>query len=189
MADPNLPTGSIWRLRHGDQEIARLTVTGADMPWTHAEVGTVPGFEEFCPVFTEQERAVDEEDWERADACYTRIRSALTMALPDGSPVAEFMLHIHDDRTAGLALAQRARSHPAQSAGGLPRGRSGGGSGQERGRAGTQDLEPDPSVPSATPAHAPTGLLRHSVVQHPQRNESRCQTRQNSLLSGSAITT
>ncbi|MFC9618733.1 hypothetical protein ACFTXM_01585 [Streptomyces sp. NPDC056930] len=101
MANPNLTTGSIWRLRHGDQEIARLTVTGADMPWTHAEVETLPGFEKFCPVFTEQERAVDEEDWERADACYTQIRSALTMTFPDGSPVAEFMLHIHDDHTAG----------------------------------------------------------------------------------------
>ncbi|SCF56397.1 hypothetical protein [Streptomyces sp. Ncost-T10-10d] len=29
------------------------------------------------------------------------ILSALTMTFPDGSPVAEFMLHIHDDHTAG----------------------------------------------------------------------------------------
>ncbi|MFI5774415.1 hypothetical protein ACIA74_39190 [Streptomyces sp. NPDC051658] len=101
MANPNLTTGSIWRLHHGDQEIARLTVTGTDMPWTHAEIETLPGFEEFRPVFTEQERAIDEEDWERADACYTQIRIALTMAFPDGSPVAEFMLHIHDDGTVG----------------------------------------------------------------------------------------
>ncbi|MFD5497834.1 hypothetical protein ACFWH4_34315 [Streptomyces sp. NPDC127091] len=71
------------------------------MPWTHAEVEELPGFEEFRPLFTEQERAVDEEDRERADVCYTQIRSALTMTFPDGSPVAEFMLHIHDDGTAG----------------------------------------------------------------------------------------
>ncbi|MFE2716577.1 hypothetical protein ACFXKI_32605 [Streptomyces mirabilis] len=101
MTNPNLITGGIWRLRHGDQEIARLIVTGADMPWTHAEVETLPGFEEFRPLFTEQERAVDEEDWERADASYTQIRSALTMTFPDGSSVAEFMLHIHEDGTAG----------------------------------------------------------------------------------------
>ncbi|MFF9156175.1 hypothetical protein ACF1AB_28550 [Streptomyces sp. NPDC014846] len=36
-----------------------------------------------------------------AEACHTQIRSALTMTFPDGSPVAEFMLHIHDDGTAG----------------------------------------------------------------------------------------
>ena len=101
MTNPNLTTGRIWRLHHGDQEIARLTVTGADMPWTHAKVETLPGFEEFRPLFSEQERAADEEDWERADACYTQIRSALTMTFPDGGPVAEFMLHIHDDGTAG----------------------------------------------------------------------------------------
>ncbi|MFE3907815.1 hypothetical protein ACFXPY_48390 [Streptomyces sp. NPDC059153] len=100
MTNPNLTTGSIWRLHHGDQEIARLTVTGTDMPWTHAEVETLPGFEEFRPVFTEQERAIDEEDWERADACYAQIRGALTMMCPDGSQVAEFMLYIQDDGTA-----------------------------------------------------------------------------------------
>ncbi|WP_405891447.1 hypothetical protein OG427_39230 [Streptomyces sp. NBC_00133] len=101
MTNPNLTTGSIWRLHHGDKEIARLTVTGADMPWTHAKVETLPGFEEFRPLFSEQERAADEEDWERADACYVQIRSALTLTFPDGGPVAEFMLHIHDDGTAG----------------------------------------------------------------------------------------
>ncbi len=42
-------------------------------------------------------RAADEEDWERADACYTQIPNALTITFPDGSPVAKFMLHIHDD--------------------------------------------------------------------------------------------
>ncbi|MFI1049709.1 hypothetical protein ACH4U3_28690 [Streptomyces griseoruber] len=53
-----------------------------------------------CPD-SEQERAVDEEDWDRADACYTQIRTALTLTFPGGGPVAEFMLHIHDDGTAG----------------------------------------------------------------------------------------
>lgn len=100
MADANLTTGGIWRLHHGDREIARLTVTGVDMPWTYAAVETLPGFEEFRALFGEQERAVDEQDWERADACYTRIRSALTMTFPGGSPVVEFLLHIHDDGTA-----------------------------------------------------------------------------------------
>jgi hypothetical protein len=101
MTNPNLTTGSIWRLHHGNQEIARLAVTSTDMPWTNAEVETLPDFKEFRALFSEQERAVGEEDWERADACYTQIRSALTLTFPDGGPVAEFMLHIHDDDTAG----------------------------------------------------------------------------------------
>ncbi|WP_167161496.1 hypothetical protein [Streptomyces sp. MBT27] len=100
MTNTNLTTGSIWRPHQGGQEIARLTVTGAGMPWTHAEVETLPGFEAFPPLFAEQERAGDEEDWERADGCYTQIRSALTLMFPDGSPVAEFMPHTHDDGTA-----------------------------------------------------------------------------------------
>lgn len=100
MAIPNPPAGNVWRLHHGDHVIAQLIVTGGDMPWTHAVVETLPGFEEFRSVFIEQERAVDEGDWELDDACYNRIRSALAMTFPDGSTVAEFMLYIHDDGTA-----------------------------------------------------------------------------------------
>ncbi|MET9463982.1 hypothetical protein ABZY44_03990 [Streptomyces sp. NPDC006544] len=101
MSNPNLATGSVWRLHRGDHEVARLAVTGADWPWMHANVETLPGFEEFRPLFTEQERAIDEEAWEQIDECYFRIRSALTLTFPDGNPVAEFMLNIHDDGTAG----------------------------------------------------------------------------------------
>jgi hypothetical protein len=101
MPNSYMTPGSIWRLQHGDEVIARLMVTGADMPWMHADVEILPGFEEFRPTFVEQEHAIDEEDWERVDACYAQIRSALTMTFPDGSPVAEFWLHIHNDGTAG----------------------------------------------------------------------------------------
>ncbi|MEV5508181.1 hypothetical protein [Streptomyces orinoci] len=98
--NPHLTTGSIWRLHHGNQEIARLTVTGADMPWTHAEIETLAGFEEFRALFIEHERAVDEEDWEQAEDCCARISGALIMTFPDGSPVAEFLLRIRNDGTA-----------------------------------------------------------------------------------------
>lgn len=101
MANGFLEDGAIWRLHHGDREIARLVVTEADFPWVHANVETRPGFEEFHAVFAEQDSALDEEDCDRADACYEQIRSALTMTFPDGGPVAEFMLHIHGDGTAG----------------------------------------------------------------------------------------
>lgn len=101
MVNLNLNVGSVWRLHRANREIVRLTVIGADMPWVHGTVETLVGFEEFRSDFHEQEQAIDEEDWERADACYDRIRAALTMTFPDGGPVPEFMLRIHGDGTAG----------------------------------------------------------------------------------------
>lgn len=71
MTNPHLATGSIWRLHHDGQEIARLSVTGTEMFWVHADIETLPGFEPFQAVFAEQERAAEAEDWERADACYS----------------------------------------------------------------------------------------------------------------------
>lgn len=101
MANPNLARGSIWRLHHGTEEIARLTVTGGDMPWTYADVEELPGFEAFRTVFADQEQAIDDDDQQLEEACYEQIRSALTMTFPDGGPVAEFVLHVHGDGTAG----------------------------------------------------------------------------------------
>ena len=96
-----LAPGTTWRLHHGDQEIAHLTVTGTDFPWVYGNVETLPAYEAFRQVFAEQEEALDADDWDRVDACYEQIRSALTMTYPDGEQVAEFMLHIHANGTAG----------------------------------------------------------------------------------------
>jgi hypothetical protein len=101
MTNPHLATGSIWRLHHDGQEVARLSVTGTEDFWVHADIETSPGFEPFRAVFAEQDRACEAEDWERADACHEQIRSALIMTYPDDSPVAEFMLNVHGDGTAG----------------------------------------------------------------------------------------
>lgn len=59
-------TGSIWRLHHDGQEIARLTVTDTEMFWVHADIETLPGFEPFRPVFAEQERAAEAKEWDRS---------------------------------------------------------------------------------------------------------------------------
>lgn len=101
MSNPHLASGSIWRLHHDGQEIARLTVTGSEMFWVHADIETLPCFEPFRELFAEQERAAEAEDWEQADACYEQIRNTLMMTFPDGRPVAEFWLHVHGDGTAG----------------------------------------------------------------------------------------
>ena len=100
VTNPSLATGSIWRLHHGEREIARLTVTGTDMPWTYAKVEQLPGFDQFRTLFVDQEQALDADDWARADLCYEQIRRQLTMTFPSGGLVAEFMLYIHDNVTA-----------------------------------------------------------------------------------------
>ncbi|MDI2129123.1 hypothetical protein [Yinghuangia seranimata] len=100
MANPHLTDGSVWLLRHGDRDVARLTVTGADMPWTFADVEPLPAFDEFRAVFADQEQALEAGDDELFDACYDRIRADLTLLFPDGRPVAEFLLHVHADGTA-----------------------------------------------------------------------------------------
>jgi len=93
--------GAVWRLHRAGQEIARLTVTGGDFPWVHATVESMPGFEEFRPVFAELEQTLDDEDYERSADLDDRIRESLTMTFPDGQPVAEFLLRIYADGTAG----------------------------------------------------------------------------------------
>lgn len=93
--------GRVWRLYRGSEEIARLTETEVDFPWIRANIETLPGFEPFGSLFDEQLRASDEEDWERFDELYSRIRAELSMTFPDGSPVPEFLLHVHGDGTAG----------------------------------------------------------------------------------------
>ncbi|NUP51833.1 MAG: hypothetical protein HOW97_31615, partial [Catenulispora sp.] len=62
---------------------------------------------------------------------YEQIRSALTMTFPDGSPVAEFMLNVHDDGTADWRWTdepfdvdrQRARTLAGRAGPGLNRDR------------------------------------------------------------------
>jgi hypothetical protein len=93
--------GDVWGLHRGDELVARLIVTGADFPWIHATVEEQPGFDAVRPWFAEQESAAAQEDFERMDRAYAMIRSTLTMTFPDGTPVAEFMLDIYPDGTAG----------------------------------------------------------------------------------------
>lgn len=100
VTNPNLAIGRIWQLHHEGVEIARLTVTGTDMPWVYATVEALSGFEQFRPIFAEQEQALDTDDWDQVDTCYEQIRSSLTISFPDGEHVAEFMVNIHDDGTA-----------------------------------------------------------------------------------------
>ena len=97
-----LSRGARWGLHGTDRQIARLTVTSADMPWVYADVEPLPGFEQFRALFEAQEQAIDQQDDAQADLLYTRIRAALSMTFPDGRVVPEFLLHIHADGTASF---------------------------------------------------------------------------------------
>ena len=97
-----LNRGALWGLHGADRQVARLTVTGADMPWVCADVEPLAGFEQFRALFAEQEQALDQQDDARADLLCTRIRAALSMTFPDGRVVPEFLLRIHPDGTAGF---------------------------------------------------------------------------------------
>lgn len=101
MVDPDRADDRVWRLHARGRELARLTVTGSDFPWMHATIEELPGFEEFRPLFERQERACDGEDWEALDEIGERLNAAITMTTPDGSAVADFLLRVHGDGTAG----------------------------------------------------------------------------------------
>lgn len=101
MTQLRLSANAVWRLHAGDREVARLIATDFDFPWVYAVVEALPAFEEYRPLFAEQELAIDTEDDERAAVIYEQIRTALSMTFPDGTPVPEFLLHIHHDGTAG----------------------------------------------------------------------------------------
>lgn len=111
MPNLDLADDSVWRLHARGRELARLTVTGTDFPWVHATIEEMPGFEEFRPLFERQERACDVEDWEALDQANAGLNNAITLTTPDGSAVAEFLLRVHGDGTAGWRC-RTSRSSP-----------------------------------------------------------------------------
>jgi hypothetical protein len=90
---------SVWRLVRGDETLADLAVTGGDWPWLNAELRPAAGFDDVRPLFDDELRLIDlaADDPEPWEAAYRRIRETVSLLAPDGSPVAEFLLHIEDD--------------------------------------------------------------------------------------------
>ncbi|GAB3813542.1 hypothetical protein [Kribbella italica] len=79
----------IWHLKRGDELVADLVVVGADYPWLQAHVEPTPAYDEVKHLFAELE--TNDEAWAAATA---QIRATLTLESPDGTPVAEYLLHI-----------------------------------------------------------------------------------------------
>lgn len=90
-----------WTLHHEGQPVAYLIVTEIDFPWMRGRTELLPGFGTVAPLFEEQERLAEAEEYDPLDVVYDQIRAATSMTLPDGTQVAEYLLYIHADGTRG----------------------------------------------------------------------------------------
>lgn len=93
--------GDIWILYRGEELVARLTVTGWDFPFVHAEIEETVAFGGDRALFTEQEQAFDAEDYDRVDDLWLCIGERFALTDPVGDQVPDFFLRIHGDGTAG----------------------------------------------------------------------------------------
>ncbi|MFI7077807.1 hypothetical protein ACIBO1_11015 [Micromonospora sp. NPDC049903] len=89
--------GEIWRLCHRDEVVAEIEVRSRDFPWTYGRLRPLAGFEPFRPLFVARNVALDADDDEAMMRIDDEIGAALTLARPDGSRVAEFLLSVEDD--------------------------------------------------------------------------------------------
>ncbi len=99
--------GAVWGLHHGGRLVASLVVTGGDWPWLHGRVERLPGFDAVQPIFADDEAALDSDDPEAMDATYERVRASTVLTRPDGTVVAEYLLHIFADGTCGWRWSDR----------------------------------------------------------------------------------
>ena len=91
--------GAVWQLRDGEEIIADLVVDEFEWPWVYAQLKARKGFAGFRPFFEHELTLLDDiennvDEWETA---YDKIRSALTLLFPDGTPVPEYLLHVKND--------------------------------------------------------------------------------------------
>src|SRR5687767_11582250 len=56
-----------WTLMRGSAELARLELQGTDMPWFLCSFHAEPAYADVEPLFTEQERLMEAEDWDGAE--------------------------------------------------------------------------------------------------------------------------
>ncbi|MGV9313412.1 hypothetical protein ACWDR0_14630 [Streptomyces sp. NPDC003691] len=90
-------TGEVWRLERGTELLGRIEIDEADFPWLHGRFVAEPAFAEFKPWFDRTLALMEAEEYEQFDHAYEQIDRTLVLVAPSG-PVAEFLLHIQDDR-------------------------------------------------------------------------------------------
>lgn len=90
----------VWRLRRSDAIVADIHVNDSDFPWLRGRLTARAGFDDVAPLFARELaliQADSEADWALWEEVYQRIRDQVTPVTPDGTPVAEFLLHIDGD--------------------------------------------------------------------------------------------
>jgi hypothetical protein len=88
-----------WTLMRGSTELARLELQGTDMPWFLCSFHAGPAYADVEPLFVEQERLLETEDWDGAEHLWERMHSQMTLLPNDKSerPISEFLLRIEGD--------------------------------------------------------------------------------------------
>jgi len=91
--------GSVWQLVRDDELLAELVVTGGDFPWLNAGVRPSARFAEVRPLSDNELQRLEylDDEPERREAAYRRIREVVRLLAPDGRPVPEFLLHIEGE--------------------------------------------------------------------------------------------
>ncbi|MER6579158.1 hypothetical protein [Nonomuraea sp. NPDC001023] len=99
MIDAGMRPGQVWRLFRGEIPIGEIHVADADFPWLNGRFVAGDGFENVRHLFEAEFALIDHEgelDVEAWELAYKQITDAITLVKADGTPVAEFMLHIKD---------------------------------------------------------------------------------------------
>jgi hypothetical protein len=89
-----------WRLLHGETLVGEVYVTDADFPWLSGRFVPQEEFENIRALFEEELALIDREgelDVEKWESIYRQIVNRVTLIKPDGTPAAEFLLHIKDN--------------------------------------------------------------------------------------------
>jgi hypothetical protein len=85
-----------WTLVRGSTELARLELRDTDTPWFLCSFHARPAFADVEPLFSEQERLLEAEDWDGAERLWADMHSQMTLLPDDASetPISEFLLRI-----------------------------------------------------------------------------------------------
>lgn len=94
-------SGPVWRLLRGEEPIGEIHVTHDDFPWLNGRFVALDGFGDVQALFEDElaladsaDESGDESDEQAWQSAYRRITGTLTLVAPDGTPAAEFLLHI-----------------------------------------------------------------------------------------------
>ncbi|MGW2563053.1 hypothetical protein ACWCXB_28165 [Streptomyces sp. NPDC001514] len=89
--------GEVWSLVRQDEVVGEIVIEEADFPWLHGRFEPGTAYSVVEPLFSRSLALAEAEEWEAFDDAYEEITRAVSLVSPSG-PVAEFLLHIQDDR-------------------------------------------------------------------------------------------